>query len=101
MDEKKKPRGKPFEKGNPGKAKGVIRKVSRVTQEAIAAALEGSPEMIRERLAQIDDPFKYIEAVAKLLPYVLPKMTEIDISTKGEPLRTIQVVPASLKEKDS
>lgn len=71
------------ESGNPkGREKGVGNKVTRITRETIALALQGTTSEIKSALIEIRErsPKDYIDCVAKLLPYVTPKLLAAQIS---------------------
>jgi hypothetical protein len=75
---------KPGESGNPlGKPKGTKGKLSTKVKEALAAALEGELENIQELLNQLE-PKERIDVIAKLLPYIAPKLAAQTISVDAE-----------------
>ena len=67
-----------------------VRQVARMTRKSLAYALEGQPVKIKMALDILfdDDPRAYIDAIAKLMNYAIPKLqsTEIkrDTDTKIE-----------------
>jgi hypothetical protein len=82
-----------FKKGERrvGRAPNTPNRVTRISQEAIAAALEGSSEKIRQALEALENrPRDYIDAIVKLLPYVVPK--KYDVTTDGKTITGIQIV---------
>jgi len=72
-----------FEEGHKkvgGRQPGSANKTTKISQEAIASALEGSIEGIKVALAKLEGkPKDYIDAVTKLLPYTVPKKAELTI----------------------
>lgn len=78
--------GVKFQKGNPGKPKGAVKKTTAISQEAIAAALQGSSEKIQIALQKLEgDAYLYIQCIAKLLPFVVPK--KADITSNGQQIQ--------------
>ena len=69
-----------------GRAKGTPNKTTGVTKARLAEILEVSFCDIPEMLEQLKDkPKDYIDAVAKILPYVLPKAeTIIELTTNSK-----------------
>lgn len=70
----------PFQKGREksgGRKKGVGNRVAREMKSAIIEALDGQLDKISEKLDEITDPVKWIEAISKILPYVIPKQREV------------------------
>jgi hypothetical protein len=67
-----------------------VRQVARMTRKSLAYALEGQPVKIKMALDILfdEDPRAYIDAIAKLMNYAIPKLqsTEIkkDTDTKIE-----------------
>jgi hypothetical protein len=76
----------PFQKGHklaPGRAKGSKNKLSTEVRAALATALEGELENIQELLNQLE-PKERIDAIAKLLPFILPRLAAQTISVDAE-----------------
>lgn len=70
------------ESGNPsGRTKGSGNKVTKVTRETIALALQGTTSEIKTALAEVraKSAKDYIECIVKLLPYVTPKLLAAQI----------------------
>lgn len=67
-----------FEKGNKGKPKGAVNKVTQEAREIFLETLEGQAEHIAEAFDQIrkDNPRVYLETFAKYAQYFVPKKTE-------------------------
>ena len=73
-----------FNKGHKkfgGREVGSLNKVTKDLRELISKAIDA--DKIKDKLNQIEDPVDYINAVSKLLPYVIGKVnptedTEID-----------------------
>lgn len=69
--------------GNPeGRKKGQGNKVTKVTRETIALALQGSTSEIKVALAEVRERSAkdYIDCIVKLLPYVTPKLLAAQIN---------------------
>lgn len=72
----------PFEKGNKfgnGRPKGSLNAITITTREILANTLLDEIGNLPEYLKSIKDPVKKIEALSKLLAFVLPKLTNSDI----------------------
>ena len=80
----------PFEKGKSGnengRPKGAVSTTTKETRELLKKALEPHLGNVSEALDRIleDDPAKYVDALSKLLPYFIPKQTEIDMNFANE-----------------
>jgi hypothetical protein len=81
-----------FQPGNPGKPKGAQAKTTKETKEALALIVQGEIDQITESLHKIrkEDPAKYLDLLSKLLPYVVPRQSELDLKASE---RIITVVP--------
>jgi uncharacterized membrane protein len=76
-------RWKKGESGNPsGRTKGSGNKVTKVTRETIALALQGTTSEIKTALAEVraKSAKDYIDCIVKLLPYVTPKLLAAQIN---------------------
>ena len=62
-----------FKAGNKGRPIGAENRVTREMRELLDKALQGEVKRIPEYIASITDPEKKLNALAKLLPYILPK----------------------------
>jgi hypothetical protein len=73
-----------------GRKKGTPNKITAQTrqqiQEIINALLPDALNMIKA----IDDPAKQLDAIAKLLPYILPKMSEVKVDA-GDILNEVTI----------
>ena len=58
-----------------------VRRVAKMTRKSLAYALEGQPVKIKMALDILfdEDPRAYIDAIAKLLNYALPKLSSTEI----------------------
>ena len=58
-----------------------VRQVARMTRRSLSYALEGQPVKIKMALDILfdEDPRAYIDAIAKLLNYALPKLSSTEI----------------------
>lgn len=92
----------PFAKGqsgNPqGRPKGTSNKVTAASRELFVTVMEGEMGFIQEELAVLreNSPEKYLKALSGLLPYFMPKQSEMDI-TVNEPIKP----PSWFGNKDS
>ena len=86
-EEKKKVVGRPFAVGNTvgGRTKGALNKTTKFSREVLTLALAGQEENIRQALEKLSkkNPEAYINAVAKLLNYAIPKLQSTEISSNG------------------
>jgi len=94
MEENKpKVRGRLFEKGNTYGAnkKGGKHQVTKFSREVLSMALAGQEVNIRVALEKLfeKNPEAYINAVAKLLNYAIPKLQATEI--KGNTLKKIEI----------
>jgi len=71
-----------WKKGEGGKPKGAVNKTTKEAQRLFIEIMDGQMDRVREALANITDDEKYINALAKLLQYYLPRKT--DVTTDGE-----------------
>ena len=67
-----------FEKGNKGKPKGAVNKVTQSARELFLETLEGQSEHIAEAFKKVreDSPSKFLDLFAKYAQYFVPKKTE-------------------------
>lgn len=72
-----------FPKGSPGKPKGAITEVKKDARALFLKIMEGQVENIEESLDMIlvKDRVRYIECLAKLMPYFLPKKLDVNVTT--------------------
>jgi hypothetical protein len=58
-----------------------VRQVAKMTRKSLAYALEGQPVKIKMALDILfdEDPRAYIDAIAKLMNYAIPKLTSTEI----------------------
>ncbi len=75
-----------FEKGNKGKPKGAVNKVTQSARELFLETLEGQSEHIAEAFKKVreDSPSKYLDLFAKYAQYFVPKKTESSDTVKHE-----------------
>lgn len=72
----------PFEKGHTkkgGRKKGTPNAVTANVQNGIAEIVNGNIDTLREDLKKMN-PKDRVDAIAKLLPYVVPRKVEADIN---------------------
>lgn len=74
--------GKKFEKGNGGKPKGAVNKVTQTARQLFTSIMEGQQDHIEECLDKVreKDPAKYLEVLSKFYPYFIPKKVEVEQS---------------------
>ena len=80
---KKNTKWKKGESGNPlGRKKGTGNRVTKVTRETLALALQGSTAEIKTALMEVREKSakEYIDCIVKLLPYVTPKLLAAQIN---------------------
>lgn len=65
-----------FAKGNPGKPKGAVTKVSVKVKESIINFLEDNIDTIQTDFDQLR-PRERLQFVAEILPYVTPKLSAV------------------------
>lgn len=77
-------RGKPFEKGNPGKPKGAEAKATKEAKELFNLTLENQIPHIQTAFEEVykTDKVKYLELFAKYAQYFVPRKTDV---TTNEP----------------
>ena len=71
------------ESGNPsGRKKGAPNRVTQVTRDTLALALQGSTHEIKNALREVREKSakEYIDCIVKLLPYVTPKLLAAQIN---------------------
>lgn len=77
-----------FKKGKPktgGREKGVENKITQDARERFIEIMEGEVDSVKESLAQVrkEDHGTYLKILAQLLPYFLPKKTDVTSNGKG------------------
>ena len=81
----------PFKKGtsgNPiGRPKGSVSTTTKLIREHISQAIDGNKMM--EMLNKIENPTEYINAISKLLPYVIGKKKLYEEIEESEPITII------------
>ena len=73
-----------FEKGNKGKPKGAVNKITQTSRELFLETLEGESEHIAEAFEKVrkDNPRAYLDLFAKYAQYFVPKKTESNDKTE-------------------
>jgi hypothetical protein len=91
--------GIPFEKGNKGKPKGAVNKVTQQARELFVEFMEGEVDNVKNSFAIVreTDHSKYLDLMAKYFPYFIPKKAELDHTNKGNAFEApiINVLPKS------
>jgi ribosome recycling factor len=74
-----------------GRTKGVPNKTTAEARALFITVMNGEIENIREALEKIrqESPAKYVDALAKLFQYTIPK--QVDIKTDGEKITDVKV----------
>jgi len=80
-----------FTKGNPGKPKGSTNKITAEIKAVISGQVEPHLCRISDMLHKITTPIEFIDAISKLLPYIAPKLSSIDVKDEQKDI-TINVV---------
>lgn len=82
---------KPFPKGNPGKPKGTVNRSTAQVREIFALTMSRQIDAIDEAFAKVreTDPAKYLDLVAKLMPYFMPR--KVDVTSDGQQLAPIVI----------
>lgn len=64
--------------------KGTPNKITRETRELLQTILEGELDHISNALLRLrgENPFGYLKTLTGLLPYILPKCTELESEVK-------------------
>ena len=80
--------------GNPdGRKSGTPNKVTTLTKEIIESVLEGRYDDINDALDSLKaDPAKFIDAISKLLPYVIARKTDLTTDYKPFPITGINYI---------
>lgn len=73
-----------FEKGNKGKPKGAVNKITQTSRELFLETLEGESEHIAAAFEKVrkDNPRAYLDLFAKYAQYFVPKKTESNDKTE-------------------
>lgn len=79
-----------FGKGNPGKPKGAVVKVSVKVREAIVKFLEDNMDTIQGDFDKMK-PRERLQFVAEVLPYAAPKLSAIQTEVNADHSGTITV----------
>tara|TARA_R110000824_G_scaffold255804_4_gene444786 strand:- start:128 stop:502 length:375 start_codon:yes stop_codon:yes gene_type:complete len=83
IEDKESSKWKKGQSGNPeGRKKGQGNRITKITRDTIALALQGSTAEIKTALAEVRERSakEYIDCIVKLLPYVTPKLLAAQIS---------------------
>ena len=81
MEDRTRDRKGYFLPGNPGKPKGARHSKTVKIREILQLAVGGHIEKIGEYIDEIEDPAKKVDVLAKLMPYVLPRLTSVEITS--------------------
>tara|TARA_B100001142_G_C13976562_1_gene517029 strand:- start:63 stop:338 length:276 start_codon:yes stop_codon:yes gene_type:complete len=85
----------PFEKGHKklgGRKQGIPNKSTTQIRELLNSVLQEEIERIPEHFNAITDPKQRLDALAKLLPFIAPKMQSIkEVKQEGNQINKIEV----------
>ena len=85
----------PFEKGHKklgGRKQGIPNKSTTQIRELLNSVLQEEIERVPEHFNAITDPKKRLDALAKLLPFIAPKMQSIkEVKQEENQIRKIEV----------
>jgi hypothetical protein len=82
-----------FQKGNPGRAKGSRNKVTKEMRRQLQKIFGDAVSFMPDALAALGDPSSpqynpeaFINAMSKILPYIMTKETSLELNTNGQPV---------------
>ena len=85
----------PFEKGHKklgGRKQGIPNKSTKQIRELLNSVLQEEIERVPEHFNAITDPKQRLDALAKLLPFIAPKMQSIkEVKQEENQIRKIEV----------
>jgi len=84
-----------FGKGNQGRPKGAVTKVSVKVREAIFNFLEANIDAIQEDFDKLK-PRERLQFVADILPYAAPKLSSIQTEIQGEVNHKIEKITVEI-----
>lgn len=93
-----------FGKGNPGKPKGAVVKVSVKVREAIVNFLEDNIDQVQSDFKALKSPKERLSFIAEILPYAAPKLSAVQTEHTGEVGHRIEITwnePGSNKIPDT
>lgn len=74
-----------------GRKKGTPNKITREARQSLQAIIDGELEDLPTRMEQLDTKDR-LEILCKLLPYVLPKLRQTDLSlSKNEKINHVTI----------
>jgi len=77
-----------------GREKGVSNKVNRDLRELLASAMSGHVALLPEYIDSIRYPEDKVGAIAKVLPYIMPRLNTVDLQIADDiGPRTITITP--------
>lgn len=92
-----------FGKGNPGKPKGAVTKVSAKVRESIVNFLESNVDKIQEDFDKLK-PRERLQFVSEILSYATPKLSAVKTELSGDVKHSIEITwsePTDSKLPDS
>jgi hypothetical protein len=84
-----------------GKPKGTLNRTTKEARELFISIMNGEVENIKDALGKIrlKDPSRYIDSLAKLFQYTMPK--QVDITSDSKAITDIKVTYIDRIEGDS
>lgn len=79
-----------FGKGNPGKPKGAVTKISVKVRESIVNFLEANVDAIQKDFDALK-PKDRLQFVAEILPYAAPKLSSVQTEIQGDISHRIEI----------
>lgn len=79
-----------FGKGNPGKPKGAVTKVSVKVRESIVNFLENNVDKIQDDFDKLK-PRERLQFVAEILPFAAPKLSSVQTEIQGDLNHRIEI----------
>jgi len=84
-----------------GREKGTPNKITREARESLHAIIDGELEDLPERLDELDTRDR-LDVLCKLLPYVLPKLRQTEMSlSKNDKINEVTITIIDPKEVKS
>lgn len=80
-----------FGKGNPGKPKGAVVKVSVKVRESIVKFLEDNIDQVQTDFKSLKSPKERLQFISEILPYAAPKLSAVQTEHSGEVGHRIEI----------
>ena len=85
----------PGESGNPsGRPPGVPNKATTRIREQYVKLIEDNLPLLQKWLERVakDDPKGAMEMMLKISPFIMPKLTQTDITSDGEAIQPVNII---------